>query len=185
MSFERIRDGAWLSDIEINAFQVLLKEEFKNINGLEDPIIIQSANFIFKSPLNFIRIMLSRFNHWICVAGGEFLSGTQDVCIFDSLNRTHVEFFLGETIKKMIKKKSKILCRIPNTQKQQRQLCGHFALANATAILYGFNPEKLKFEESELVEHFINCIKQQKIKMFPFSLETNSIEITDQFLFYE
>ena len=135
LSFSNIRNGDWLTDTEIHAFQILLKKKFPSLNGLEDPILFSCLNNFpcYSNPNHFIRITLSRTNHWVCLAAG-LLFKDEDICLFDSLKRKNIDIQLGEVVKKFFPQKEKIIFRIQNNQKQRKDLCGHFALAFATAL---------------------------------------------------
>ena len=45
--------------------------------------------------------------------------------------------------------------------------CGLFAIANATSLLHGIDPETVTFNEYETREHLINCIEGKKLFPFP------------------
>ena len=48
--------------------------------------------------------------------------------------------------------------------------CGVFAIAYATAICYGQDPEKLLFNTSRMRNHLCNCLEDQNIWQFPATL---------------
>ena len=39
--------------------------------------------------------------------------------------------------------------------------CGVFAIANATAIAHGVNPETVKFMQPLMRKHLMNCLEQE------------------------
>lgn len=45
--------------------------------------------------------------------------------------------------------------------------CGLFAIAAATAIANGHDPSKMKFQQGSMRPHFISCIKNNRLQMFP------------------
>ncbi len=49
--------------------------------------------------------------------------------------------------------------------------CGVIAIANATELLFGNNPEKCVWDVSKMREHLIQCFQQQKINRFPILRE--------------
>lgn len=61
---------------------------------------------------------------------------------------------------------------IPKIQQQDNSVnCGVFAIAYATSILNGENPEKLVFDSEKLRQHLISCFCSGTIKPFPSQLK--------------
>lgn len=61
-----------LGDENIDAWLDILKKKFGESQGLEGTLVLaypQLPGHHLKKIKNFVRIMLSRDNHWICVAG--------------------------------------------------------------------------------------------------------------------
>ena len=48
--------------------------------------------------------------------------------------------------------------------------CGLFAIAFAVALCFGLNPSKLIFEQGEMRDHLLNCLKENEFTNFPFSI---------------
>ena len=175
LTVQELLNGAWLTDTEINLFLNLLRKEFKNVNGLEDPLFISNDFGRIKKTEYFIRVVISNNNHWVCIAGGIYGDDDEeeDIFLFDSSPRNVIDKVLGENIGNCLtnrrKSKGKILIRLQNTQKQQDCFCGYFALANATALCFGIDPETLLFDELAIRQHFIDCVyRGKKLTMFPF-----------------
>ena len=57
----------------------------------------------------------------------------------------------------------------PFQQKQSNNTadCGVFAIAFATAICNGQDPEKLLFKTSEMRKHLHDCLENKKMQQFP------------------
>ena len=117
---------------------------------------------------DFIRIALSNNNHWVCIAGGLCIEA-EDICLFDSLFRDQIDIELVEATRKMFPDKKPIVFKIQDTQKQKKTLCGHFALAFCTALCFGLDPEEIYFDEKILIKHYISCLRNEKITMYPFT----------------
>ena len=49
--------------------------------------------------------------------------------------------------------------------------CGLFFIAFATALVNGKQPEKLKFIQDKMREHFHQCLINGKLTMFPVTAE--------------
>jgi hypothetical protein len=52
-------------------------------------------------------------------------------------------------------KKGPIVFKLLKTQKQASCVCGYFALAFATALCFGLDPETLFFDQEQLIQHYI------------------------------
>ena len=49
--------------------------------------------------------------------------------------------------------------------------CGLFAIAFATALCFGKQPEQLSFHQDQMRSHLIQCLETQEISMFPVKRE--------------
>ena len=167
-----IRDGEWLTDTEISMFLEKLKGQFPGINGLEDPILVKNQPYSLPKHEVFVRVVISRDNHWVCIVGGQFIEG-EDVCLYDSLSRIAIDCVLGETLAATVVIRdfaTSLMVRLQRTQRQKENVCGFFALANATAICYGIDPEMIMFDEVEIREHYIGIVFDNKpFSMFPYT----------------
>ena len=45
--------------------------------------------------------------------------------------------------------------------------CGVFAIAFATSLAFGKNPEELQFDQEKLRSHLIYCLEQKCFEEFP------------------
>jgi Ulp1 family protease len=165
--------GRWLSDEDIGFFMKLLKKEFPNQIGLELPNFFCAKQRFLKNKTNeFVRILYCDNKHWITVSGG---SVNENIYLYDSMDRSVVNDFLGNQLEKMmpltIKDLPVIKIQIQNTQKQEETLCGFFACAFATALCNQVDIENLIFDKEKLTSHWLGCIKNQRAIMFPCSLK--------------
>ena len=182
LTFTQLREGEWLTDTEINEFLKLLRKQFPEVYGLEDPLILKHYDIV-KYP-EYIRILLSRKNHWICIAGG-IVPDNEEIFVFDSMERTKIDKNLGKVILKMYDNKKLLTFNIRNVQKQEQSLCGYFSLAFATALCYGKDPENLVFNPSNLIEHYIACITEKKVKEFPHEIIQNINKKENKIIFFD
>ena len=174
LTWEQLRNGEWLTDIEINAYMRLLKTEFPHINGLEMTNYFTNDRFFVPNKTrDWVRILYSN-NHWTCLASG--INNDDDISVFDSMSRKNVEETLGDQVARMLPttiiEQPVIRFIVKKTQKQKRTLCGYFACAYATAICNRIDIEEIYFEEKNVIEHYINCINNKKTSMFPFFRKT-------------
>ena len=65
------------------------------------------------------------------------------------------------------KKSNKIRILVKKVQRQEKDFCGFYSAAFATAICNGIDPEQLVFDEDSLPMHFLQCLNENKITMFP------------------
>jgi hypothetical protein len=55
--------------------------------------------------------------------------------------------------------------------------CGYYALANATALLYGLNPGQLVYDENSLRNHYIQIVFFNKeLSMFPYEVKSEATQ---------
>ena len=120
---------------------------------------------------DFIRVMISNDNHWVCVAGGLYVEN-EDVCLYDSSPRNGIDSVLGKNLANVVsdrvKSRGVIRVRLQNTQKQH-----DFDLAStkkstkkgvATTMATFVNTFNLAFSyipniNDEKIQKFINTLK--------------------------
>ena len=67
-------------------------------------------------------------------------------------------------------KGSQIEIKIIDVQRQKGTSdCGLFAVAFATALANGIQPERLEFEQDRMRKHLYRCFNQDALSMFPAS----------------
>jgi len=192
---KQLRDGAWLTDIEIVAFLDKIKEflEINNIvfQGLRDPTVLTAlrTDNINMRKDNFVEVVFSNNNHWVCVAAGLNIAD-EDICLFDSMSRNVIDVQLGTTCSLLTVlprlEKGHLIFRMQKVSRQRRNFCGYFALANAMALCLGLDPESLIFEENQLRNHFINIIyNNQPTAMFPHTFKQRINKTTNKLLIFE
>ena len=148
----------------------LLKGTFRTIKGLEDPsFFCIGSSYIEETTKNFVRILYCENEHWIAVSGG---LDDENISIYDSMKRKSIENHLAKQLEKMMLQpaidQSHIIARVRNTQVQKKTLCGYFACAFATALCFSIDIERIKFDTEKLVPHWLKCINEMKISMFPY-----------------
>ena len=173
MSQKKLLKGSWLSDVEINEFLRILRRQFPNVNGLEDIAVLYQRSEYIERTGDFVRVLLSDENHWVCVYGKE-AEEEAVVHLYDSLSRTKIDECLGEQVLNFLplsrndqETRNMVKFFVKNTSKQKRDLCGYFALAYAAALCFEQDPEELVFNEKQIISHFLRCILTQNVRMFP------------------
>ena len=168
LDFERIIMGEKLSDLDINAAQRVLKQQFPNIHGLESTLYQMKERRLnedqVKDKIQIIHCLQRQ--HWIVATtvGCE----ANVVKVYDSMfhsvdhptEKVIVNLFQCTDILPTIK--------IGRSQKQKGlNDCGIFAIAYATAIAFGAQPEKQNMTQDVMRAHLVNCLSNEKFSVFP------------------
>ena len=153
-----IVDGLQLSDKHINFAQKIMKCQF-SLQGLQ-PTLLQTTS---KPSVNELQIVHSRGNHWIVAS--TLISKPNSVSVYDSLYDS-----LDEESLKVIQYLFGVeeVCVVPVQKQQGYNDCGLFAIAYAVHLAKKRNPEMAYFFQSQMRSHFINCLSQGKMSLFPF-----------------
>ena len=117
-------DGRWLSDLHINAVQVLLKQQYPQIGGLQNVVLLQSSKStkpFATSSHGSLQVVPVNNNHWIVVSTLNCSTATADITVYDSLNSSvHMETQL-------------IIARLLKTNKESFKI--HIAKVNRQMIV--------------------------------------------------
>lgn len=163
---EVLDSGAWLSDKHIVAAQQLLHMQFPKIQSLQLPYLEQRD--LFKvMPYNGVQILNVNGNHWICVSTLSALSNTID--IYDSLRTKSLSLNTIKQCSLLIKTKQKNI-KLRRMQVQQQSGgsdCGLFAIANATELCFGMQPNEALYDQTKMRKHLLNCFLSHKLVPFP------------------
>lgn len=155
----------WLDDSIITASQSILKQQFPEVNGLQPPILGESFS-MEPQPNGFVQIVCIRGNHWICLSSTRCQPST--VYVYDSLHGkldAHTKKVVADL---MQSKADQIEIRYADVQRQSGGSdCGLFALAFATTLCFGENPETISYTQSAMREHLLSCIEKGQLLKFP------------------
>lgn len=164
----------WLSDIVIDAAQSLLAKQFPHITGFQTTVILQGSSYggYAAKGLPFVQIVNVN-SHWISLSNsvsGTVTPGT--INCYDSMHRTFFE--IPHIIKNVsaslmfLECNTSITVQIPSCKQQiGSNDCGLFAIANATAVCFGFNPSHCVWKQNKMRPHLARCMKNGKMEMFP------------------
>ena len=164
---EELISGQWLSDKCINAALHLLKSQFPSQNGLQDTLILEKYKKYSSSSNNFVQIIHIP-NHWVCASNQFSPDGGVDV--YDSIpaysaNAYSLKYQLAAILKC---KQASFTVRHVNVQRQLGgNDCGLFAISFATSLCMGFDPHTRKYYQTEMHNHFYECIENNKMTEFP------------------
>jgi len=77
-----------------------MKEYFYTNNiefqGLRDPTVLTALRIDNMRQDNFVEVLLSNNNHWVCVAAGLNIAN-EDLCLLDSMSRRKIDSQLETT----------------------------------------------------------------------------------------
>ena len=138
----------WLNDRLINAGQILLKERFPDIGGLQNVDLARTLCFTQNEP-SFVQILNTYDSHWVCVTSIGCKANM--VKVYDSMRTGDVCISTKECIATLLN------CRAS---------CGLFALAYAYSLCEGLDPSQLVYESQKFRSHFSYCIKKNEMTKF-------------------
>ena len=152
--------GQELSDVDINFAQHLLKVQYPKLNGLRSTLLQdKKATHTENSISNNIQIIYCQGrHHWITMTTVNCKAG--EVKVFDSA----FSFCDRETIRVINNFFTTDSMYTPTLtmgrcQKQKGgKDCGLFSIAFATALAFRSHPSKLKFDQSMMRQHLVNCL---------------------------
>ncbi len=157
----------WLNDKLINAGQVLMKEKFGHVAGLQDVGRSNTLTFEDESEeSNFIQILNCHGSHWICVTNMNCKPNV--VKIYDSMRTGDVPTSTKEVIASLLHlPQSYIFLIFPDVQQQSGgSECGLYSLAFAYTLCSGKDPATIEYDQSLFRVHFLNCLKERTIASF-------------------
>ena len=143
---------SWLTDAIVNAAQELLKKENTAISGLQN-VILGQVNAFNVEQGEFVQLLHTGHSHWNVVSTID--RKHPEVDIFDSLYScsNHSKVQIANIIST---KHPTIKLRYVDVKKQSGHCdCGIFAIAFATAIVYGRNPGQYTFKQSAMRDHLL------------------------------
>lgn len=132
VSFDAIMAGAMLSDVEVNAAQVILKIQFPHIPGMQDTLL--GSTLAFNVITNeFIQILHDSNLHWLLMSTFGCTDG--QVNIYDSLMSPPSLQVQLQIASLLCSSLTKMQCAYQSWQQQKGGAdCGLFAIAFAVDI---------------------------------------------------
>ena len=164
LDFERVIMGEKLSDLDINAAQRILKQQFPNVNGLESTLYqIKERKLTENQVKNKIQIIhCLHKEHWIVATtvGCE----ANVVKVYDSAFHS-IDYATEKVIVNLFQYTDTLpTIKLGRLQKQKGSNdCGVFAIACATAIAFGAQPEKQNLTQNMMRAHLVNCLSSESV----------------------
>jgi hypothetical protein len=169
----RLLGGRWLYDTHISAAQRLLREQFSTIDGLVSPLVGTAPGGFPAAMHGAVQIHYNEQHHWVTSTAGVVGSNSSGVYVYDSLSTGRLLCALRRQLADMYRvladKDGKIEVTIKAVQQQSRGMgnCGPFAVAFATALCHGIDPNHVSFSERSLRKHLHACFQSGTLTCFP------------------
>ena len=163
---EMILKSGWLNDKIIHASQQLLKQQYPDVLGWQDPILQKTAMFEVLRGKDFVQILNHGGNHWVTVSTVGCRKNT--IKVYDSLNLTLTKELKLTVADLLYSEEDHITIKYVKMQYQiGTNDCGLFAVASACAICNGIDLAEIKFEQKCMRSHLINCLSNGLLDPFP------------------
>ena len=159
-----LEGGHELNDKIIYAAQNVLRQQFPNIHGLQDPLLAEKNRFDCVQG-DAVQVHHTGSFHWVT----SFSNGSR-VTICDSMAGDLTENLQVQlsTIYRLLKVDNTLVINMKDVQQQEggRQ-CGLFAIAFATEICFGKDPSHASFSEEYMADHLRKCLEKGRFQRFP------------------
>ena len=159
-------DEAWLSDVLINAAQILLKRCYPLVSGLQNVNCGQHYSFDVQNE-EFVQILhTGETNYWHVIS--TIGTAYSVVNIFDSMFSDSSVHSKAQNASLIMTKERAIQLNYIDVQRQCGKAdCGLFAIAFATTLCHGLNPGAYIFEQSLMRSHLLQSLQTGCMPMFP------------------
>lgn len=145
---------------------ILLRQQFPDFGGLAFTVRQQSLKPLQPRSLQILHL---DGNHWAAASTVNCTRET-DILLYDSVYSTPNE--QTKLILAKLVNINKPVCSVgvANVAKQSGSYdCGLFSVAFIMDIVSGRNPCFQVYKQSEMRQHFLKCIQQEKMESFPIS----------------
>ena len=134
------------------------------IEGFQRPTLGPVRNFAVVSG-EFVQLLHTGHNHWVCVSSIGCLPGT--VRLFDSLYHDIISQEVEDQVRELLADSFQKLEYAPCQQQTNGSDCGVFAIAFATGLVFGSNPQNLNFDIAKMRPHLVACLQAGLMSQFP------------------
>ena len=168
-----LTEGRELNDKHIHFAQLLIKNQFRNIDGLMSPVLFSRIKpglpVLSSGQKPAIQILHTRSNHWIVATSN---AGSHKVSIYDSLYDI-IDNPTKEIIREIFEIRQsieEIEVTVGAPKQKGVKDCGLFAIAVSTSLAYYYSYQatlKFEFNQSMMRDHLIGCYINRCITPFP------------------
>lgn len=159
-----------LTDLNIGAVLQMLKDQFPQMQMLQDPVVRSKLQFDI-SHGSFVQVMHDGSLHWVTVVN-IFSIENNAVELYDSLYSS-VPMSVKMQIANILstQEKKKLVIRVKKFQRQKGGVdCGLFAIAAATDLCNGQDPSLKSYRQDEMRSHLLLNLEDGVI--LPFASTT-------------
>ncbi|XP_065656309.1 uncharacterized protein LOC136081887 [Hydra vulgaris] len=171
----------WLDDTLIDIAQSFLLHQFPKVGGFQSSCIFNSNNFGGFVSGKFVQIFNVRNSHWVLISNVTSDNGSNSVQYYDSLftgfNKNTVPLLVHRVARSILINEGIefINLEVMRCQNQDNgNDCGLHAIANATALCHGIDPSVILWERNSMRSHFLKCVENRKLEMFPSILSNGT-----------
>ncbi|XP_049324594.1 uncharacterized protein LOC125784832 isoform X1 [Astyanax mexicanus] len=160
----------WLTSDEMDSASYYMAQKYASTDGFQSSLLfsaLRRGGIVGTPRKPFVQILNINDNHWI--AASNIFCGSNEVCIYDSLNTT-----INKTTQQMLSwmlrpEAPHFVLRKPAVQIQHSgSNCGVLALAFAAALCERIRPEECQFREKELRQRLYRGLVEKRVPEFPF-----------------
>ena len=159
-----------LTNESTNTAQSLLSKQFPKVCGFQDTLIGKLQEFdVIPTEMNYIQILHDSSLHWVSVANMESRKKDNEMhYLYDSLKKKHIERCYSTNSIYAYHPGPQLTILSKSVKQQGNGVdCGVYAIAFATSLAYGGNPEKESYDEKKIRPHLVECLKIGKLTVFP------------------
>ena len=145
----------------------MLKKQFPDVNGIQDPLLGQLLSYQVSQNTPFVQVIHNGRYHWLALSTYGCKQG--EIFVLDSKSNYSLSIQTKKQICALLHCPFKIQVTILPVQQQTGGVdCSLFAIAFLQFILScKQNPMGVSFEQSSLKNHILKCLKNHRLEMFP------------------
>jgi hypothetical protein len=162
--------SGWLTDIIIDAAQLLLSFNYLHIPIAQTPLL-QSLDGYQRCEAEVVQILLAGQNHWITATSLD--CRRKGIRVFDSLSTrgrlAQVNKWLQDLfwVKDIPQDQQSSFTVVPFQQQSGNNDCGLYAIACATSLAQGLDPSQCSYDQNKMRKHLIDCFEKRHLSAFP------------------
>jgi len=160
---QHILGGKELTDLHINAFQSLARQQYPDVGGLYNTLVVGRAKFV-EGQKQFLQILhVQERAHWIAI----YILNSE-VYLYDSMFTSASNKTLEIVAQILQTKQPHFTVNYLNVSRQAGTTdCGLYTIAAVTCILQGEDPTKVAFDQKALRLHLVKILEAKSLSAFP------------------
>jgi len=160
---QHILGGKELTDLHMNAFQSLVRQQYPDVGGLYNTLVVGRDKFV-QGQKRFLQILyVQERAHWIAI----YISNSE-VYLYDSMFTSASTKTLQIVAQILQTKQPHFSVNYLNVSRQAGTTdCGLYTIAAVTCILQGEDPTKVAFDQKALRLHLVKILEAKSLSAFP------------------